>query len=443
LDRKQSRLEQERYRNLMIPVVDGAFAQEFDFLDVSVEAGRYLVQVNLPSGDLLSQEVAVAADAKSTTVRFSDHTSAHEWLSWQNFAGNVETRTLYDAAEAAVRSSEPLLVRSSKRFFNTTSAAGMEGVSTTEGPPAYWISDPNPVLTQPSGHSAWELLADHVAAHPGTRYLPLNGNWGYVAQANQYDSLNRLYLCTSAGPFLGATAPLVNYYGKDSTDLVRRKFFVADAEGEAEIVSVPVPWFNAERGVEVPVEILVPNSRTLRQFPTAVTVRDPSLGGALAYMTAGALPNAAKFFDQAMSMLLEKVRNPIAAAAGGYVLLATHDGRNGRHWYQWIENLMNWFEWLPDGPIQYAWLKLRFQRSDESMVLARKALALGFQRGLPFYSAGVSWLLDGLTLFEQESEEAAKMADAVRRVALRTNMSQPFTTIRFGTANRHDPGLPD
>ena len=64
---------------------------------------------------------------------------------------------------------------------------------------------------------------------------------------------------------------------------------------------------------------------------------------------------------------------------------------------------------------------------------ARDALFKAYGRGLPFFSAGVRWLLNGLTIFADDDDtEAREMAKRVHRVSLRTDMSQPFTVIRMG-----------
>ena len=105
-------------------------------------------------------------------------------------------------------------------------------------------------------------------------------------------------------------------------------------------------------------------------------------------------------------MLFGKAVNPLAAAAGAYVLLvAGEEPEPDRHvyWHQWIKNLMNWFKWLPDGPIQHAWVKLSQKRSEENLSEARASLLEGYRRGLPFYSRGVGMLLDGLTLFANDA----------------------------------------
>jgi hypothetical protein len=150
-------------------------------------------------------------------------------------------------------------------------------------------------------------------------------------------------------------------------------------------------------------------------------------------MTQGALPTAERLFNQAQAedALLEKHSNPLGAAAGGYVLLGTEHSSEPKEWHRWVSNLMNGFDWLPDGAIQHAWLKLRHRQSPDDLDEAHYALLDAYRRGLPFYSVGLQWLIDGLTLFAARDNDAAEMLQNVHRVAWRTNLQEPFTIVRL------------
>jgi hypothetical protein len=148
-------------------------------------------------------------------------------------------------------------------------------------------------------------------------------------------------------------------------------------------------------------------------------------------MTRGALPTAERLFDQAREMLFRKLSNPLAASGGGYVLLGTEHSSGPKEWHGWISNLMNWFDWLPDGAIQHGWLKLKHRKSGDDLAEARDALFTAYRRGLPFYSVGLQWLIDGLTLFAPHDRDAEEMLQNVYRVAARTNPNEPFTIVRL------------
>ena len=148
-------------------------------------------------------------------------------------------------------------------------------------------------------------------------------------------------------------------------------------------------------------------------------------------MTASTLPKATVAVRQAYGMLFEKMTNPLGAAAGAYVLLAAGGDREHRDWHSWIDNLSNWFPHIPDGAILKGSLRLRFPKNSNSTVEARTALVEGFDRGIPYYSAGVFWLLDGLTAFADDEVVQNKMR-IVQRVAHRLDLSQAFTVVRLG-----------
>ena len=111
------------------------------------------------------------------------------------------------------------------------------------------------------------------------------------------------------------------------------------------------------------------------------------------------------------------------------MLLAAGD-REDDSWHGWIDNLANLFPDIPDGAILKASLRLRFPKSESSAEEARASLLDAFDRGIPYYSAGVSWLLDGMTQFADDPAVANKMK-LVHRVALRLDVTQAFTVVRI------------
>jgi hypothetical protein len=130
-------------------------------------------------------------------------------------------------------------------------------------------------------------------------------------------------------------------------------------------------------------------------------------------------------------MLYGKMISPLAAAAGGYVLLATETTNEPSDWHRWVGNLHAWFDWLPDGAILYGRLRLRHRRSDQDVAAASDALKTAFNRGLPYYSLGLQWLVEGLSMLASRDKDAARMLDQVRAVSWQVNPRQTFTTLRI------------
>ena len=80
-----------------IPASDQGEVKRFD-----VKPGRWLVEATLPSGEILTEEVAVpSGEDVPVTLHASEH-SPHEWLGWQHLLGNIEgEETLKDLQNRA------------------------------------------------------------------------------------------------------------------------------------------------------------------------------------------------------------------------------------------------------------------------------------------------------------------------------------------------------
>jgi hypothetical protein len=159
--------------------------------------------------------------------------------------------------------------------------------------------------------------------------------------------------------------------------------------------------------------------------------RDPVVGSALGYMGTGSLANARVIFDRALTMLYRKQINPLAAAAGGYVILATDQGEPDQVWHEWIANLANRFPWLPDGMVLHGRLLLKHRRGEADVEAARRAFFEAHDRGIPYYSLGLQWLVDGLALLATRDKEARERLASAQEIAWMANLQQPFTTIRL------------
>src|SRR5262249_496358 len=88
----------------------------------------------------------------------------------------------------------------------------------------------------------------------------------------------------------------------------------------------------------------------------------------------------------------------------------------------------------PDALVIAAWRRIRFPCEDEKPDLA---LALrAFEAGPPYFSMGISWLLDTLTLLGSEDAGAMACLDLVKDVAIKLDTLQTFTTVRHGSGPR-------
>jgi hypothetical protein len=136
--------------------------------------------------------------------------------------------------------------------------------------------------------------------------------------------------------------------------------------------------------------------------------------------------------ESALDMLYHKTMNPLAATAGAYAIVGTATDSNAHEWHGWVTNLCQWFPHIPDGAIQQAQLHLRLRRGSGDLDQARHWLKEAYRRGLPFYTMGVRWLLDGLEKVARSDPEAEAMRKAVQALAWRIHPLSPFTILQLG-----------
>jgi hypothetical protein len=366
-------------RNVVIPVGHGG-----KFQRVELEPGHYLVEAMMPSGDIVSQE-ADAVEGLWQEVKLKAEPSAHEWHSWQNLLGNVQSFSGYYAADKPDLPNYEVLL------------------SRDRWPPPH--------------NYTWDVLADIIDyGELGLFHRPY---WGWLQPQipTHSDAVTQLHSFRMNYPASRTELP--------------RWYAVVLAPQTARLLTVPSPWYVFDE--EVPSELLITKSVD-EPIGTSWVVRDPKCCTMLGYLAQGAFQAALRVanYQDALDMLFEKFSNPLGAAAGGYLLLGAmrpdEEGDRPR-WHDWIRNLMNYFEWLPDGAIQYAWLKLRQGELERNRQEARAALFEAYNRGLPYYSLGLRWLVDGLTLLGEDDDEAKQRLRMVQEVAWHADMSNLFTAL--------------
>ncbi|MFF5284442.1 hypothetical protein [Streptomyces sp. NPDC013171] len=372
-----------------------------------VAPGRYVVSATLPSGMVLTEN-AVAVPGEETPVDFVMTDSPYETHSWQYLMGNIEPDSVYHSGTTI-----PLAESVASRSM-VAPAAGPDG-EFAEAPveaTAFitWIGDAPPANL--SFAAMLELENDvpglaRLIAGSAPRVLPTPDVPG--------EALAPLYRFGRFGPAAAPGGPIGE-----------RQFLVVEIAGSVRLVTLPLPWGEHE------VEVLV----NLRQSPTgsavAVTVRDPLVGAGLAYMAQGALDTAAQLFTDVEAMLHSKMQNPLAAAAGAYVLIGTDHAGGERYWDPWVETLAAGFPWLADGAILRAMRLLR--RGSENRQPARDGLIEAFDRGIPFYTLGLAWLIEGLSAFPDDPECVHRL-DQVRRVSWLADMREPFLILDLRQRN--------
>ncbi|MGW7460249.1 hypothetical protein [Streptomyces sp. NPDC054797] len=372
----------------------------------AVTPGRYLVTATLPSGLVLTENVT-AVEGRRTAVDFVMTDSPYETHSWQYLMGNIEPGRVYHGPTPI-----PLAESVASRSM-VAAAAGPDGVvpdtAVDLAALATWIGDAEPascsfasvlaLRQQPTGLGVVQALA---RGEP--QVLPAPDVRG--------GALAPLYRFGPHGP-LHAPGGAVG----------ERQFLVVEAAGSLRLVTLPLPWGAAE------VEVLV----NLRQSPTgsavAVTVRDPVAGAGLAYMSQGALDSAARLFAGLRAGIEEMPgaapAHPLATAAACYVMLGTDRSPGETYWDAWLEALAEGFPGLSDGAILRAVRTLRRASAPPQLREARDRLIEAFERGVPVYTLGLAWLVDGLSAFPDDPECRHRL-DEVRRLSWLADMREPF-----------------
>jgi hypothetical protein len=198
---------------------------------------------------------------------------------------------------------------------------------------------------------------------------------------------------------------------------------------------VHIPLGSSEPGsIPAAVEIAVStNPNTL--FRTACAIRDPRTAPLIGYFTSGRLSDAAELVRE-MPELFERAAFPrYASLVAGYVMIAT-----ARLWDD--ELLLQRLSWLyemhPGSPdvaiLAGAYLQLPRPRKPPAAALACYQQAV--DQGVPMFTAGVTWLQNGLASFPRLIDGAELDRAQIFKVALlatRCNPSQAFTSLRIHT----------
>lgn len=441
LDPSATQNLRQKLRNLEIPAGD-----DYDqWKEIEVPLGRYEVQVVLPSGEFLSHAVKIGPNTPDPLDVSLKATTPHEWLAFQHFQGNVGTIDRHRTSRDWVVQSIERGASDSPRFEAVRLSRRHEVVESL--PPSldakvFWCIDR---MNPDKAGQTWDLVHKIICKrsspkHTAQRFwrdLPADGKMKPLL-AVQGDDDARIYRFQTKGP-VSRSNPESDGLNTWNDVPPRRRYVLIHNNETTRLVCAPVPWFDLDcHDRELAFEVMSP----LGSPGVTTAIRDAKLTSIIGYLTISSLRSARILIDRAKGMLFEKFTNPLGAAAGAYVMLLTENERKESDWHMWIENLYRRFPWIPDGAISYATMKLNHQETDEDVDEALKALLTACQRGIPFYSIGMRWLLDGLTAFSEDDHyehrrnEILSNLRHVRVVAHRTNYQQPFTSIQLSSRYR-------
>lgn len=415
---------------------------------LEVPAGFYFAELALPSGQLLAENADLIDDGDGQ-IRFDLGGSAHEWLGWQMLEGSVPEGSVYRRELARTgtlpRSPRGLVGRQYDATKGRLPASLRRTYYRRYDPGRLWPDViARPALLAVPRQSLVTLLVPRGAAD--WRVTGGEQDLALVAWGGRAEALEEGLTPSAFEPGGAELRPLPRPDASDHLfdrwrilpDAGLPRFALAATAQSLELVSLPAPWMVQSAGQLAAIELMIDKSEALRPSRTSLSVLDPGMFALLSYMKAGnlALARESLAAGPVNDMLIERVRmkmaNPLAAAAACYCLLGASDLQRRAPWHQWTANLDQWFDWLPDGAIVRGRLAAAKGRDKE----ARAAFLRAFARGLPYYVLGLTWLLEGLRRYRDEEAQAA--AAAVRRVAVRADMSQAFTILSYGPAFEFD-----
>jgi hypothetical protein len=434
---KMSSEDRKQLQGILIPA-GNIWEDDPKFKWVELPPGRYYVEAVLPSEELVIDEVLVVDSPDPVELRLLAEESPHEWLSWLRFSGNVPALEQYSSwSDEATRGTISFIDVNLMRSISpppvkkTDSAQYGETSNLTQG---YFFSE--------------KELIDKIVSNQTSFFISGSENdlLARVARVDQpyaSDPASEVHFLDReiSKSILGDNG-IGERYRQDRFD--RYYLFASGDEFPAQYSVLPIPWCMESRGGERMVQAMVLKAPTAESgfdgldqgFRIATVVQDEKFGSLVGYLGAGRLPAASAVFSQAKNRLFKKYTNPIAAAAGGYVLLGNPTSEERDYWHGWIRNLMRSFPWLPDGAILHGRLLLRLSQEADQLAEARENFLEGARRGLPYYSKGVVYLLEGLARFKNDAarkgeadEEVETAHKLIQELALRTNMRQPFTTV--------------
>ncbi|MFL7906024.1 hypothetical protein ACJ41P_33240 [Azospirillum argentinense] len=366
-------------------------------VDVSLTYGEYDVEATLPSGEPLSTELTVGSETVQVVLRGEN--SPNEWRSWAHFSGASL------ASERQV-TGEFLRGPSPQTSFDVMVGSVVHAAAGGGFDPSSW--------------NGWFDFLDERYRR-GPEYfsnIQLGGSdYGLsVRTEGGFDGTPLRILFSRDG---------YPDYGYDITQIgARRTFAAITGHAGTRLFALPLPW--GEGYHQTPFEMLAfEDGRQLRCDPI---LRDERWSGLVAYVNRGRVDLASEILMSARDALFEKLENPLAAAIGGYVLLSSTRGRDIKEsWPRWLDNLAHRFPRLPDGAILRArWLLS--QNTEENLHEAHELLYEAVERGLPFFTTGVVWLIEGLEQTSIGCPTCTDLLRMVRGVARSMDLSQAFTS---------------
>ena len=381
---------------------------------VSLTPGSYIVRLYLPTGEVRAERAQVS-EGRAVEVAFEhgerggglttrSETKPRPAVAGSGTAPDGGRRT----SSRDSRASRLVPSRSDKSHLTrTTASSSANNAARPEG--WYWIVAADPDRPLPGQSLGQQELVRWWTGNPvrGAQSLRLELEGGHLR------------------PQPAATFP-------DLGERSRAFAAVRDPSGNEYYAVYPAPWrstsnarFGQIFGASLQIEATA-SARTLSSDPSSPRWRcspmvdEEAAMSLLGFMHSGQVEAGNAMLSQAHKWLFKKQDNPVAAAAGAYMLLSHSEGANNtldRGWRKWVRNLYKRFPAVPDGAIAMAQLELDYGevRRDADIDVERlRGYALeAVARGVPYLSTGVRRLTDVLIALEGDDQVRQREGSAV------------------------------
>lgn len=379
---------------------------------LELDAGAYDVEAILPSGEMLSKEITVKS-GKEKKVVLRGESSPNEWRSWSHFSG------------ANLMSTRRKIMENPERGKLSDFTVSIGG--------AAWV----PGVEKQIDPSRWEDWFEFLQARFQKREEVMET---CISLTNNHAGL----VIKSEGGFDGLPMRISiveqHQISVDPRTVGDDRVYVSvSSESGCRVFTLPWPWPRGRTTLQGKLfdVMAVEDEGKLRCDPVLL---DERWGGLLAYVNSGRIHLAAEILaadilQMAKEALFEKFENPLAAVVAGYVLLSTNQESEGERWPAWLANLAERFPNLPDGAILRArWL---LQQGGEANIdQARQLLFKSIERGVPYFTIGVAWLIEEMEQVAIDSDACTEKLARIRGVARSMDLSQAFTSFTIANPER-------
>lgn len=406
-----------------------------------LEAGDYEVQVFLPSGTIIAKEVQIGA-GHHDPLQFDATGAPDAFLGWQHLAGAVATATEMGKSIVDERQGDvgPIGIYRQENPDDDGDEAedsySASSVKTTAPPTVLVIQSPDTRQEQTIDpgkiRDIWVALAKGLRG----KLKPADMVGGFFKRRAPADQeiagLEAWRFGLAPGEIDGLRPP--------------RMYVLVQLEEAFELACLPLPWqveLNDREWRQAEfVDVLVDKTASTKPVRTNIMVRDEKYAGLIGFMGNNALRLAGELLrshqglaQSALDMLGHKARNPLGACAAAYVLLSTSSFAEAEQqsWFSWIENLGTnpLYNWIPDAAIIYARVKLMNAGTVEEAQEAVPYLHLALRAGLPFYSLGMTWLVETMTHFKDSDPLIKRVFKHVDYAARFLDVNQTFLVLKF------------